>query len=133
MAHVDIPGAFLKTKASDDFIIKLQGALVMTLIKIHPTWKKHVVYEGKRHTPTIYSEAIKTLYGTVDASKLFYDNLSSFLANDLGFTPNPYDMCVMNKDIEGTQCTIMFHVDDLKISHANEDVIFGVIESLDIC
>ena len=100
---------------------------------IHPSWKKYVVYEGKRHTPTIYSEAIKTLYGTVDASKLFYDNLSSFLANDLGFTPNPYDMCVMNKDIEGTQCTIMFHVDDLKISHANEDVIFGVIESLDIC
>ena len=130
VAHVDIPGAFLQTEASDDTIIKIQGVLVTTLVKINPEWKKYVVLEGKRQTPTIYSKAIKALYGTVDAAKLFYDNLSSFLINDMGFKRNTYDSCVLNKDIKGSQCTIMFHVDDLKLSHASEDVLTTIIEAL---
>ena len=39
------------------------------------------------------------------------------------FTPNPYNTCVMNKTIEESQRTIMFHVDDLKISHVSEAVV----------
>ena len=34
-----------------------------------------------------------------------------------GFETNPYDWCVANKDINGSQCTIVWHVDDLKVSH----------------
>ena len=45
--------------------------------------------------------------------------------------PNPYDPCVVNKDMNGTQCTIAWHVDDLKISHKNEDVVDQVISSLE--
>ena len=63
VAHVDLPGVFLQREASDGTIIKLQGALVLTLTNIYPRWKNYVVYEGKRCTPTIYSEAIKALYG----------------------------------------------------------------------
>ena len=36
---------------------------------------------------------------------------------------NPYDPCVANKIINGTQITICWHVDDLKVSHKNEDVV----------
>ena len=32
---------------------------------------------------------------------------------------NPYDPCVWNKDINGKQSTIVFHVDDCKISHVD--------------
>ena len=39
MTNADIPGAFLQTKASDDTLIKLQGAIVMALLKINPEWK----------------------------------------------------------------------------------------------
>ena len=39
VAVVDIPGAFLQTKASDGTIIKLQGAVVNALLRINPTWK----------------------------------------------------------------------------------------------
>ena len=46
-----------------------------TLLTIDPTWKKYVVYEGKKRVPTIYTEADKALYGTVDVSKLFFENL----------------------------------------------------------
>ena len=37
-----------------------------------------------------------------------------------GFTINPYDQCVANKQINGKQCTIVWHVDDLKIVRLNK-------------
>lgn len=123
VAVVDIPGAFLQTKASDETIIKLQGAVVNKLLRINPAWKQFVVHEGKKNIPTIYSEAIKALYGTVDASKLFFDDLTYFLVKDLGFVVNPYDTCVVNKAIDGKQCTISWYVDDLKLSHKDPAVL----------
>ena len=63
--------------------------------------------------PKICSDAIKVLYGTVTAFKLFFDNLTSFLVKELFFTVNTYGMCVVNKDIDGEKCTISWHVDDL--------------------
>ena len=71
VASADIPGAFLQTKASDETFIKLQGAIVVALLKVNPDWNQYVVYEGRKKVPTIYSEALKALYGTVDAAKLF--------------------------------------------------------------
>ena len=130
VAIVDIPGAFLQTAASDNTIIKLQGAIVKIMLKINPLWSKFVVLVGKKQVPTIYSEAIKALYGTVDAAKLFYDNLCHVLIDELGFTMNSYDGCVANKVINNKQCTIAFHVDDLKISHRDEEVVTNIIEEL---
>ena len=97
MAVVDIPGTFLRTKASGGTIIKLQGAMVEALLVINSTWKKFIVYECKKRTPTIYIEAINVMYGTVDSSKPFFEDLTSLLINDLGFIVNPYDVCVVNK------------------------------------
>ena len=79
---------------------------------------------------TIYNRAIKVLYGTVDAAKLFYDNLCGVLVNELGFKLNSYDGCVADKIIDGKQCMIVFHADDLKISHVNQDVVTGIINKL---
>ena len=36
----------------------------------------------------------------------------------------------MNKQIHGKQCTIIWHVDDLKISHVEENVIEDIIQCL---
>ena len=80
--------------------------------------------------PTIYSEALKALYGTVDASKLFFDDLPGFLLDDLGFKRNPYDWCVVNKIINGKQCTIVWHVDNLMISHVDPNVVTDILEKL---
>ena len=44
---------------------------------------------------------------------------------------NPYDSCVVNKIINGKQCTIVWHVDDLKISHVDEAVVNDVISTLE--
>jgi len=43
---------------------------------------------------------------------------------------NPYDQCVANKQIQGKQCTIIWHVDDLKISHVEKNVVEDMIRRL---
>lgn len=100
------------------------------MIKINPSWSELVVLEGKKQVPTIYSTALKALYGTVDAAKLFYESLCSLLIDELKFKKNPYDSCVVNKTSNGKQCTIVFHVDDLKISHKDETVVTSIIKEL---
>ena len=66
----------------------------------------------------------------MDAAKLFYDNLCHVLVNELKFELNPYDRFVANKTINNKQCTIVFHVDDLKISHVDEEVVSSIIKDL---
>jgi hypothetical protein len=39
---------------------------------------------------------------------------------DIGFVFNPYNPCVANKKVQGSQQTIIFHVDDLKSSHKSK-------------
>ena len=43
------------------------------------------------------------------------------------FTLNPYDSCVAIKDIDVTQCTLIWHVVNLKISLTNHEVVTSVI------
>ena len=49
---------------------------------------------------------------------------------NMGFKLNNYDQCVANKMIEGTQCTIVWNVDDNKISHVNSQVVDQVITKI---
>lgn len=70
------------------------------------------------------------MYGTVAISKLFFDDLISFLIETMGFKPNSYDLCVVNKKIGGQQCTISWHVDDMKILHQDSNIITSVLKSL---
>jgi hypothetical protein len=49
----------------------------------------------------------------------------------VGFEINPYDFCVANKVIDGKQCPIAWHVDDLKILHVDPTAVTGIIKLLD--
>ena len=48
--------------------------------------------------------------------------ICQFFIEKLRFEANPYDFCVLNKSINGSQCTIGWHVDELKISHVDGNV-----------
>ena len=50
---------------------------------------------------------------------------------ELGFKLNPYGPCVANKDIDGTQCTICWYVDDTKISHKDHNVVSDIIQEIE--
>ena len=73
----------------------------------------------------LYVRLNKALYGTLRAAMLFWKKLTEKL-QEWGFIINPYDWCVANKMISNSQCTIIWHVDNLKISHINEDVVTDI-------
>ena len=47
---------------------------------------------------------------------------------EFGFEVNPYDPCVANKMINGSQMTMTWHVDDIKISHKDSREVTKCIE-----
>ena len=49
----------------------------------------------------------------------------------MGFVINYYDPCVANKIVNGKQLTVCWHVDDLKISHANKKVVSKFLKQLE--
>jgi hypothetical protein len=59
---------------------------------------------------------------TMNAALLAYKKLAK-LFRAWGFKMNPYDACVWNKMVNGKQFTIVFHIDDLLLSHLNPNII----------
>ena len=123
----DIPGAFMQADMDELIHLKLEGDIALLLIRFDPTCQQCLTYEGKK--PVVCAELSKALCGTLQAALLFWQNLSGFLASQ-GFEANPYDACVMNKMIDGEQCAVVWHVDDLKMSHEKEAVVESLVDAL---
>jgi hypothetical protein len=106
--------------------VKFEGEMAEMLVRLDPKlYRKYVKDENGKSV--LYVELLKALYGTLKAALLFWKLLSSKLIS-WGFIINPYDWCVANKMINGKQCTVLWHVDDLKISHVDAQVNTDVIE-----
>ena len=132
VAVIDVPNAFIQTVVEDQtkrVIIRIRGMLVDMLVKIAPEVYKDYVTIDKRGNKQILVECLNALYGTMVASLLYYQKFTNSL-KDNGYEVNPYDPCVWNKTIDGSQCTICFHVDDCKISHKSPKVIDSTIKWL---
>ena len=127
VAVVDIPGAFMQVIMDKDVYMRITGLMVDLLIEIDKSYEQFVVYE--RGEKVIYVELLRALYGTLRAARLFWEKLTS-VVKSWGFEINPYDSCVANKTINGHQCTLTWHVDDLKISHKDPAVVTQIIEDL---
>ena len=128
VATIDIPSAFMQAFIDELVHIKFDDEIIDLLCEVDPSLKQYVTYEnGKR---VLYTKLNKALYGTVQASRLFWERLSSFLIDVNGFERNPYDFCVVIKVVNGKQLTIVWYVDDLKVSHENADVVTDTIEIL---
>ena len=122
---MDIPRAFMQTKVNDTVHVQLSGPLATLLTKVDKKkYEKFVLEEGGK--PVIYVRLKKALYGTLNASLLFWKDLMAKLKG-WGFAINPYDECVVTKTINGKQCTILWHVEDLKISHVDIKVVDSVL------
>ena len=132
VATTDIPGAFLQTDMPKDEVvhIKIVGAMAELLESIDPELYSRCVVTTRKGKKIIYAKANKAIYGTLKAALLFWKKLKGKL-EEWGFVQNPYDPCTMNKIINGRQATIVWHVDDLKISHCEESVVRGILNDLD--
>ena len=100
--------------------MKIVGELVDYLIEIAPeTYTKYVVKENDKNV--LYVVVLKAIYGMLQASLLWYHELSKKL-KEIGFMFKPYDSCVCNRVVKGKQHTVRFHVDDILSSHEDAKV-----------
>jgi len=127
VAIVDIPNAFIQTpnakvkKHHEVDLMKIKGKLAYILLDIDPN--KYGPYMTEENgVPVIYVLILRALYGMIKSPLLFYRKLREDLEGE-GFVVNPYDPCVANKTVNGKQLTVMWHVDDLKVSHVDPKVV----------
>ena len=100
----DIPGAFLHADNEDYVIIKMVGTLSKLMVKANPKlYGQYVILEKGKSV--LYLGLQKALYGMMKSALLFYRKLVSEL-REMGFEINPYEPCVANKTINGTQMKI---------------------------
>ena len=134
VATADIPGAFLQTDQpnNEEVILRITGTLAEILAKLDPKvyCNKIIDQNGRK---ILYTRSEKAIYGTLCADKLFWENITNTLggSDGMGFIPNPYDACTMNKIINGSQAMVVFHVDDLKVSHKDPEVVNNILDKLD--
>jgi Reverse transcriptase (RNA-dependent DNA polymerase) len=113
----DVPGVFMQVYIDEVVHIRLEGALADLLIKVDPgLYTSYMVIENGKNV--VYVQLDKALYGTLTAALLFWKDLVDQLLK-AGFEANLYDSCVMHKMVKGSQCTMLWHVDDLKISYVD--------------
>ena len=128
VATVDIGGAFLHSDwKGPEVIIRVPSTLAKYMANADENAHQNMDNNGN-----VFIKLKKALYGCVQSSKLWYDNLASKLAS-MGFSANKYEPCVFNKSDKSTgykQCTVCVYVDDLMITCVNEVAIQSVIDEL---
>merc|ERR1712232_698096 len=114
IAVADIPGAFLHAKMDDYVIMVFCGAMVEWMLEISYETYKPFVHIAKTGQMLLYVQLLRALYGCLKSSRLFWQKLTNDL-KQMDFEVNPYDTRMANKIIDGSQMTIIWYVDDLKI------------------
>ena len=127
-AITDVKGAYLNAIMKDFVLMKITGKSVDLFCELDPTLEEFVILERKRKV--IYVQLDKALYGCVKSALLWYEMYLGTL-KEIGFKVNPYDLCVANKEIDGSQCTVCWYVDDNKISHKDPKVVDMIIERIE--
>ena len=126
---LDIGSAYLNANMPKDDPSKLVFMAIAPLIAgiltdIDPGFKKFMRPDG-----SIIVELDQALYGCIESALLWYNELSTFLGS-IGFRPNPYEKCILNKEQSGTQTTIAVYVDDLLITSGSQQHAAAVVTSL---
>jgi hypothetical protein len=128
VAVADVEGAYLHADMDVFTVLKLVGVDVDIMCNVDSKYKKFVVIENGQRV--LYLQLLKALYGCVRSALLWYELFSTTLEN-MGFVLNPYDPCVANMVINGKQCTVVWYVDDNKISHVQGTVVTSIIEAIE--
>ena len=124
----DVTGTYLNADMDDFVLIRLSGEDVDMMCDANPAYEDFITKDnGKK---TLFLQLKKALYGCVKSALLWYRLFRDTL-QDLGFILNPYDPCVANANIKGSQCTIVWYVDDNKISHKDQAVVDDLVQRIE--
>ena len=116
VAICNIPGAYLHAKMPEEHqvILKIKGQFVDIMCQVNKEFEKDVMFENG--VKVLYLKVIRAIYGCIQSALLWYNLYSATLEKE-GYKINPYDRCVANKNINGSLCTVVWYVDDNKVSH----------------
>ena len=78
----------------------------------------------------MHAESKKAIYVTIEASLLLSRKFSKSL-EDMGYQRNEYDWYVMNNKFNCKKFTILWHHEDLNMSHVDSNVVSGVPADID--
>ncbi len=117
---------FLHADSDEDTTMILKGRLTELMVQVAPILYRNYISVDRKGTAILYVKMQKAIYGLLRSALLFYKKLVADLES-IGFKLNPYDPWVVNKEVNGTQMMVCWHVDNLKVSHVNprENTGFG--------
>ena len=115
----DIKGAYLEAKMPEDSEVDIIVDAISSKVicSIRPEYSKFL-----RKDNTLCMNLKRALYGTLQAGKLWYDEITSFLKGQ-DFVVNPLDNCVWNKGSGSDQISVCIYVDDLAVTSKNSAMI----------
>ena len=118
-----MPNAFIQSDMpeGETVIMILRDEIADLLVEVAPDVYGDYLITTKDGRRMIYVKLLKAIYGLLQSSLLFYLHITEFLVKKLKFVLNPYDPCIANKMINGSQFTVVWHVDDLKVSHLDKN------------
>jgi len=122
----DITRVFLHADMKAEVHMLLKGKIAKLIVKLDLKICRKYVWRNKSDKPMLYVKLKKALYRTLQDALLFWRLFIDTLI-EWGFRLNEYEKCVVNKTINGQLCTIIWHVDDLKISHVEKKVVEYII------
>jgi hypothetical protein len=126
VAIVDIPGSYLSADMDEEVIMLLRGRLSELMVKTAPNIYRKYITVDSNNPPVLYVKLQKALYGCLRSALLFYQKFVGDIESQ-GFELNPYATCVANKMINDKQFTMVWHVDNIKMSHEEEKEITQMI------
>jgi hypothetical protein len=104
----------------------LKGRVAELMVQVTPNLYRKYISVDRNGAAILYIKMQKAIYGLLRSALLFYKKLVVDLES-IRFKLNPYDHCVANKEVNRTQTTVCWHIDDLKVSHLDpkENTRFG--------
>jgi len=96
--------------------VRCDKDLTKLIVEVLPAVQKYVTPKGQ-----LYCRLLKALYGCVQASKLWYNELTKFVPAQ-GYEHCPTDPCVMRKIVGGKIFLLVIYFDDILVFADDEEM-----------
>ncbi len=121
-----VPVLKYQVLSSDKDITMIPKGRPAELVQVVSNLYRKYKSVDRKGTAIIFVKMQKSIYRLLRSALLLYKKL---VANrgSIKFKFDPYDPCVANKEVNGTQMAVCLHKEDLKVSHVDptENTRFG--------